>query len=413
MMIDFSQLLLEKSDAIVETWVTDVCQDRQIESTDDMSYTAVCNHMPYVLKAMATVLSQTAENDIQTLVEASLIHGTDRAAEGFDPIEIAREYRLLRKVIFSALEADLLQVSTTEVLRVFRLIDAVVDEAIARCFQSYVDERLREIQYLQSQLTLHNQELTRLIRANKDNLSHLAHELKNPLTSIIGYSDLFLRQQRQQSGVKDNFYNIEHIERVLSNGRHLLRLINDALEISRYEAGKMTLHPSETDVRSIINDVVEMLEPTARAKELEIIVDSDRAPKQIVTDSLRLQQIITNLVSNAIRYTDTGKIQVTCQVLDHNWWAIAVADTGIGITPEDQARIFEPYYRVGEDNQSYLPESTGLGLAIVLRLVELLQGTIELRSKVGVGSTFTVSLPRKVKTSEVALIRDQESEVRG
>lgn len=163
-------------------------------------------------------------------------------------------------------------------------------------------------------MTLNNQELTRLIRANQDNLSHLAHELKNPLTSIIGYSDLFLRQQRQNTEVRDTFANLEHIERVLRNGRQLLRLINDALEISRYEAGQMPLQPAPTDVRDLINNIMEMLEPLARAKELKIVVDCDRAfPMHVLIDCLRLQQIMTNLVSNAIRYTESGTIQVTCQ----------------------------------------------------------------------------------------------------
>jgi hypothetical protein len=108
---------------------------------------------------------------------------------------------------------------------------------------------------------------------------------------------------------------------------------------------------------------------------------------------LRLQQIVTNLVSNAIRYTQHGKIQLTCQMLSENQWAIAISDTGRGIAPDDQDRIFEPFFRVGSTEQSYLPESTGLGLAIVSRLVKLLQGKIELVSQLGVGSTFTVIFP--------------------
>jgi len=404
-MLDFSQVLIDKADTIVENWVEAVRQDSQIDSANALRYKALRDSVPRVLQAMATVLSQSQDSDIQTLVDASLEHGVLRAKQGFDPEEIAREYRLLRQVTFSTLEPHLLDGSPKEVIRVFRLIDAVVDEAIARCFKSYTDERLWELEHLQSQLTLNNQELTRLIRANQDNLSHLAHELKNPLTSIIGYSDLFLRQQRQNTEVRDTFANLEHIERVLRNGRQLLRLINDALEISRYEAGQMPLQPAPTDVRDLINNIMEMLEPLARAKELKIVVDCDRAfPMHVLIDCLRLQQIMTNLVSNAIRYTESGTIQVTCQVLPDDHWAIAVSDTGIGIELEDQAHIFDPYFRVGFANQSYLADSTGLGLAIVLRLVKLLQGKIELVSQVGVGSTFTVILPLEVALSEAALI---------
>lgn len=397
--MDYSQALLNKIDTIVDKWIEAIRQDQQIESTNGLPYKAVRDSIPRVLQAMATMLSPSQDNDVQTLEETSIEHGVVRAEQGYDAAEIAREYRVLRQIIFSTLEADLQQGSPTELFQAVSLINAVVDEAIAQCFKSYTQQRLQELDQLQNQLALNNQELTRLVRANQDNLSHLAHELKTPLTSIIGYSDMFLRQSRQQTQFQDTSANQEHIERVLRSGRQLLRLINDALEISRYEAGKMKLQPISTDVRFLIKNVMEMLEPLARAKELKIEADCDHAPDQVVTDSLRLQQIVTNLVSNAIRYTESGLVKLRCEALADNQWAIAVSDTGIGIAKEDQAQIFEPYVRV-KTSSTYLPDSTGLGLAIVSRLVKLLEGKIELASQVGVGSTFTVTLPLIVKTTE-------------
>ena len=402
--MDFSQLLVEKIDTIAKNWVEAIRSDRQISSTDDLPRSAIQNHIPDVLKAMATVLCQSQENDIQSIVENSLHHGVLRAEQGFAPTEIAREYRLLRQTIFSTLEADLLEGTVPEVMRAYNVIDATIDEAIAQCFKSYVEERLQELQQVQSQVELTNQELTRLVKANQDNLSQLAHELKNPLNSIIGYSELMLRSSRKNVEVQDNFPNLEHIERVLRNSRHLLRLINDTLEISRYSAGKIELHPELIDVRSLINNVVEMLEPLAAAKELQMVVDCDSAssaacaPEKVLTDALRLQQIVTNLLSNAIRYTETGSVQLTCQMLSDNRWSIAVSDTGIGIAPDDQARVFDPFFQAGTSDR--IPDSTGLGLAIVAQLVKLMQGKIELLSEVGVGSTFTVILPLEVKTLE-------------
>ncbi len=395
--MDFSQFLAEKTDAILDKWVKAVRKDQRIESADDLSYTAVKNHIPNVLKAMVTVLSKSEDNDIQSIVLASFEHGAIRAEQGFDPTEIAREYHLLRTVIFDTIQPDLLKGTPAEIIRSMRLIDAIVDEAIARCFKSYVEERLRELRQLQTSLTLHNQELTRLISANQEYISQLAHELKHPLTSIIGYSDLFLRQQRKKSKVKDNYTNIEHIERVLRNGRQLLHLINDVLELSRYDAGQIKLQLAPSNVPELINNVCEMLEPLAVEKNLQIVVDCDRAPQELITDSFQLQQVVTNLISNAIRYTESGTIIVMCQVLEKDRWAIAVSDTGIGIASSDQAQIFEPYFRVSAGDRPYLPDSTGLGLAIVWRLVKLLQGEINLVSQVGVGSTFTVVLPLELK----------------
>ena len=141
--------------------------------------------------------------------------------------------------------------------------------------------------------------------------------------------------------------------------------------------------------------VTEALEYSAEQKNLEIILDCDRAPTKITSDRLRLQQILTNLISNAIRYTKFGSITVTCQTKTSDRWIIAVADTGVGIAPEVQAQIFEPYFRVAS-KEGYSAESTGLGLSIVDKMVRLLQGNIELISQVGAGSTFTVTFTQAI-----------------
>lgn len=395
-MKDFSLTLLNKIDIIIEEWVKAVRQDEQIPTAKELTYKGIRNSLPILLQAIATILSQSEDSDIKTLVQKALEHGKLRANQGYDAEEIAREYRLVRCVIFTVLEEDLQQGTAAEVIRAIRLIDTAIDEIIARCFQTYTEERLKEFEQLQSQMRLTNQELTRLVRASKDNLAHLAHELKTPLTSIIGYSDLFLRQMKQNPDIEDTVPNLEHIEKVLKNGRQLLHLINDALEISRYEAGQMQLHPTETNPRILINQIIEMVEPLAGIKQLKLTLECQNCPEQVITDSLRLQQILTNLLSNAIRYTETGTIKLICQTLPDNQWSITISDTGSGITPEDQKHIFDPYFRVISPEHSYLPNSTGLGLAIVHRLVKLLQGQISLTSQPGTGSDFTITLPTQL-----------------
>lgn len=341
--MDFSLLLAENIDKIVQEWVTAVRKDRKIESSENLPYTAIRNDIPVLLKAMVTVLSLAENNDIQGIVSASWNHGIVRAQQGFDPVEITHEYHLLKNVIFNTLESEFLKETPALIIRSMRLIDAVIDEAIAQCVNSYMEERLQELQQLHLSLTLHNQQLNRLLIANQDHISQLAHDLKHPLSSIIGYSDLFLRQQKKQSEFSHKYTNLEHIERVLRNGRKLLRLINDVLEISRFDAGETKLKPTLIDVRELIDNVCEMLQPLAAEKNLQIQVDYDHIPEKVVTDAYQLQQIMMNLVSNAIRYTECGSVSIQCQVRENQQWAIAVADTGIGITPENQTRIFEPY----------------------------------------------------------------------
>ncbi|MEG4168046.1 MULTISPECIES: sensor histidine kinase [unclassified Microcoleus] len=391
-MIDFSQALQDKIDIITENWIEAVRGDEEIDTAKQLPYDSVRDSLPIVLQAIVTMLSESEESDFRAVIQESLDHGNVRAGQGYDAEEIAREYRLLRRVIFDALEPELLKGSAAEVNRAYRLIDSALDEAIADCFKTYTQARFQELQELQNQLQLTNQELSRLLRASQENISHLAHELKTPLTSIIGYSQLFLRQINNPR-VKDSAPNLAHIDKVLNNGRLLLRLINDTLEISRYDTGRIKLQLSATNVRSAIGTVVEIIEPLAKAKNLEIALECDPFLDQVMTDYLRLQQIITNLVSNAIRYTQAGTITIKTELLPDEHWSICITDTGIGIASEDCDRIFQPFVRANNSLGSVMPDSTGLGLAIVARLVNLLQGKIELVSEVGVGTSFTVIFP--------------------
>jgi signal transduction histidine kinase len=391
MKMDFSTILNQKRDTIIEQWVESVFEDQQIEATNELTFKAVRDSLPKVLQSLAAMLADEKLENFEVIDEASLEHGVIRAEQGFEPAEIAREYRLLRSVIFSELEADLVQASPKDVLWATRLIDTVVDEAIARCFDSYTQSRIEELEKLKTQLQLTNQELTRLVRASHDNMSKLTHELKTPLTSIIGYADLFLRQQ-QQSNPKDSYAHLESIERVLRSGRLLLRLINDTLQLQQ-SAGQIKLKVASIVPKELLQSVLEIVEPLARTKGLELKVDCNRAPQTVQTDPLRLQQILTNLLSNAIRYTESGYVTTLIETLDDHQWSITVSDSGIGMTEEDQKHIFEPYFRVGSAPTSGSDQGTGLGLAVVSQLVELMQGKILVSSRVGQGSTFTVVFP--------------------
>lgn len=393
-MQDFSQLLKDKIEHISERWATLVADNRQIRSADHLDQTAIKDHIDYVLLALSTALSQTETSDIDTIVSASISHGVLRANQGFDPAEIAQEYHLLRRVIFDSIRADLLDGTSEELFRAVTVIDSVVDAAISQCFKSYVSERLNELEQIQSQLIMTVTELKRLARANQDNLSILAHELKTPLTSIIGYADLFLRQSRLTKD-RDTVPSIEHIERVLRGGRRVLHLINDALELSRYESGRIEILPEAIDIRTVVRAVAEVIQPLADERKLQLVLDLDAAPQEVVTDPFRLQQVITNLASNAVRYTESGSVTIACRTLPNDRWSIAVTDTGIGIAPEDQLRLFTPFARA-ESEQPPPPDSTGLGLAIVARLVELLEGRIYLASERHQGSTFMVILPIEI-----------------
>lgn len=397
---DIGKALQAKTDTIVENWVSSIREDLDIESAKGLAYQSVKNSIPLVLEALATLFTPSkADDDPQKLAVNSLEHGMVRAEQGYDAAEIMKEYGLLRKVIFNTLEPELLAGSNEETLQRVRQIDSIIDRVVSLSLESFIKARLQEIEQLHGQLILTNHELTRLIGAQKENLSHLAHELKSPLNSIMGFSTLLLQQQQKMTQGQDSSLNLKLTQKVISNSKQLLRLINDTLEMSRYEAGKMQLNLDSIDLKSLITTVVEAFEPSAQEKQLEIILDCDRAPVEVLTDTLKLRQVLTNLISNAVRYTESGTITVSCQSEKDEQWSINVADTGTGINPDAQAKIFEPYFRANNQNNTS-SNSSGLGLAIVDKLVQLLQGEIKLVSEMSKGSAFTVTFPVTIESAE-------------
>ncbi|MEL7521949.1 MAG: sensor histidine kinase, partial [Cyanobacteria bacterium J06553_1] len=383
-----------------------------------------------VLAAVATLLTAAFADEEAELTEDALEHGAVRADQGYDITEVVKEYRTLRNVLLTVLEPDLKTGSVTQVLKAVRKIDNVLDDAVLVSLEIYVRHRLSLLEQMHSQLLLTNQELLRLVQIQKDNVSHLAHELKNPLNSIIAFSSIVLKNQRKELATEaPDSMEMKQVERILHNGQQLLRLINNTVEASQEDSAIKTLQAESVQISSLVTTVVEAFEPAASEKGITLVVNCDQAPQRVTTDALRLQQILTNLVSNAIRYSEQGTINVICKkrsesdtaagtpanisatrtsvartsvadgLADNEQWYLIVSDQGRGISPEEQAKVFAPYFRAGAEAE-YLPESSGLGLTIVNKLVQLLQGHIELVSTLGEGSTFTVVLPAQLKQAD-------------
>jgi signal transduction histidine kinase/DNA-binding response OmpR family regulator len=257
---------------------------------------------------------------------------------------------------------------------------------------------------LADQLSL-SQQLARTVsalesasRAKSDFLASMSHELRTPLNAIIGFSELMRAEPADGRTLSVPSEWVAHIS---NSGQHLLGLINDVLDITKVEAGRLDLQLESIDISQAIAETVGGLRPLAERKNIAIEADVER--RTIEVDRGRLRQILYNLLSNAIKFTpNDGRITMGV-AFDGGYARVSVADTGIGIAPEDQPHVFEEFRQVG--NAAAREEGTGLGLALTRRLVEAHGGSIELESEPGRGTTFTVSLPESSPIGEIAEAR--------
>jgi signal transduction histidine kinase len=225
-------------------------------------------------------------------------------------------------------------------------------------------------------------------RHKSEFLANMSHELRTPLNAVIGFSEVLLERMFGELNEKQD----EYLQDILTSGRHLLSLINDILDLSKIEAGRMELELTEFDLPQAVDNALTLVRE--RASDHGIDLQSRLADDvgELVADERKVKQVLVNLLSNAVKFTpEGGRVEVRA-ARNNGALEIAVSDTGIGIAPEDRETIFEEFRRVGRD-QAQQVEGTGLGLSLAKRLVELHGGRISVESEVGRGSTFTVSLP--------------------
>ena len=259
---------------------------------------------------------------------------------------------------------------------------------VKRMEEMKIEEQKQE--YLTQVLKLEKEAADNANKAKSNFLANMSHEIRTPMNAIIGMDEMILRDSKDSKILK-------YATDIQSAGRTLLSIINDILDLSKIESGKMELVPVKYDFASVLNDIVNMTMNKAKEKGLEykLIVQPD-IPSVLFGDEIRIRQIILNIVNNAIKYTSEGIVTVDVSFLhSEEKLRVKVSDTGIGISEEDMDKLFSSFQRLDETKNRKI-EGTGLGLNITKRLVEMMNGTISVESEYGKGSLFTAEMIQSV-----------------
>src|SRR3984893_3491306 len=253
----------------------------------------------------------------------------------------------------------------------------------------------RRVEMRSAELAAANQALRDESRHKSQFLANMSHELRTPLNSIIGLTDMMVSNAARFGTEKA----LEPLRRVLSAGRHLLALINDILDLSKIDAGRMELNLASFLLAPVIAEVVKTIEPLAAKNGNQVAVHCDGEIETMRADQMRLRQALLNLMINANKFTERGTITIDAHHRQENggdWITLAVKDTGIGMTPEQMGKLFQDFSQA-DSSTTRKYGGTGLGLAISRRFCQMMGGDITVESEVGRGSTFTIRLPRIVE----------------
>jgi PAS domain S-box-containing protein len=299
----------------------------------------------------------------------------------------------------------------------------MVDITERKQFQEELERALQEVENREADLTNYKDHLEELVmqrsealiqantklriaweKAEESNrmkssfLANMSHELRTPLNAIILYSDLIMDEVETLELTETR----DDLNRIQSAGKHLLALIDDILDLSKIEAGQITLNLGEIDVAGMIREITHTTAPMIAKNRNALIIDADPAIRSLLTDQTRLRQILINLLSNAAKFTEGGTITLGLVPGEAPGEVVFyVRDTGIGMTKEQQGRIFQRFTQA-DDSTTRKFGGTGLGLSLSRRLAELLGGSVRVESEAGAGSTFFVKLAKQAQTSGVS-----------
>jgi signal transduction histidine kinase len=229
-------------------------------------------------------------------------------------------------------------------------------------------------------------------------ISSMSHELRTPLNAIIGYSEM-LQDEIVESG---NAEWQEDIRKIHVAGEHLLSMVNNILDLSKIEAGKMTVFSETFDINDLLNGVKDISSTLTAKNANTLVIEAPKEAGTMTTDLTKVRQSILNFVSNAAKFTEKGTITVRCRIekeKGQEWVSFDVIDTGMGMTPEQVRKIFQPFQQA-EDSTSKKFGGTGLGLTVTKKFSEILGGGVEVHSEIGKGSTFSIRLPREFVPQE-------------
>ncbi|MCM1171484.1 MAG: response regulator [Clostridium sp.] len=237
-------------------------------------------------------------------------------------------------------------------------------------------------------------------KAKSTFLSNMSHDIRTPMNAIIGFSTIAISHIDNKEQVLDS------LQKVLSSSNHLLSLINDVLDMSRIESGKVQIKEQDCNISELMHNLVNIIQPQIKAKQLELFIDTfEVANEDVIADPLKLNQVFINLLSNAVKYTPAGGtvsfriMQKTTFRHGYGDYTFIIKDNGIGMSKEFVEHIFEPFERENTVTRSGI-QGTGLGMAITKNIVEMMNGTISVESEAGKGSTFTVELGLKLQDTE-------------
>ncbi len=293
---------------------------------------------------------------------------------------------LLQKASLSASYEYRILNSAGEIRWVIETVASIQYQGKRATLSNYMD--VTERKWVELELVRKTEELQRASQAKSEFLASMSHELRTPLNAIIGFSELIL------DGIPGdiNDQQRDYLTDILESGEHLLNMINDVLDLSKLEAGKMQIKVESLDLSDIIHDVVQTVIPLIEENKHNIELSIEKGLPQVRADKVRLRQVLLNLLSNAIKFTPPGgQLRIEAGSADE-WCQVSVIDNGIGISEEDQKRLFTPFVQAGA-----LPgkekEGTGLGLALTKQFIEACGGEIWLGSEPGKGSKFIFTLP--------------------